>query len=130
MSSAVLGNRMFIDRSYVLTHLSPALEGAAMVRGANYDKYVTNPAHLTFTLSQPATLYVAFDFHTTLPAWLNDGSWTLTNEVFIGESNMPSNDGRRVFKKDVPAGQMTLGGNLAAPATNPIMCYTLLAVPR
>jgi len=48
-----------------------------------------------------------------LPAWLNDGTWTATGETFTSGGL----SGGRVYRKSVGAGQVTLGGNLAAPAS-------------
>jgi hypothetical protein len=115
VSTAQLGALAYIDRPYTLTDLSPTLAGNPLIEGSNDDKRVTSPAYLQFTLDRPATVFICYSpTATQLPAWLNDGTWSLTSE------RCDVNDGattpRLVYKKAVPAREITLGGNRENPA--------------
>ena len=64
-----------------------------------------------------ATLYVAFDSRATaLPPWLDDGTWTLTSLYLDATDTGTSTLARKVYSKQVPAGTVMLGGNLAPRA--------------
>lgn len=125
LSTAQVGALYYIDRSHTISSLSTALAGAKMIRTANDDKTVTATAHLRFTVNQPATLWVAYDKRATRnPSWLQDGTWIQTTDNFsttdTGASPM------RVFRKSVPAGQVTLGGNHAGGNTGALSNYIVL----
>jgi hypothetical protein len=114
--TAQAGVAYYIDRAYAITSLSANLQGGTLIRTANDDKAVNAANYLTFTLSAPATVYVVYDARaTSLPAWLNDGTWQLTSEVFVENAGAPMN----VFAKQFGAGTVTLGGNQQAPASFP-----------
>jgi hypothetical protein len=64
----------------------------------------------------------------TLPAWLDDGTWTLTDEII--KTTDPGGDSTRyVFKKPFAAGTVTLGGNLQPPATGNLSMYSVVVIP-
>jgi polygalacturonase len=116
LGTAELGALVYIDRSYTITSIGQTLGGKTLIRTANDDKWVTTPDHLTFTVNQPATVYVLYDKRIgTVPAWLSDGTWTAASWIFSDSSGTP----RQIYQKSVPAGSVTLGGNLAAPAQYP-----------
>jgi polygalacturonase len=116
LGTAVLGALVYIDRSYTITSIGQTLGGKTLIRTANDDKWVTTPDHLTFTVNQPATVYVLYDKRIgTVPAWLSDGTWTAVSWIFSESSGTP----RQIYAKSVPAGSVTLGGNLTAPAQYP-----------
>jgi hypothetical protein len=113
---AELGALIYIDRSYTINNIGLVLGGKTLIRTAEDDKWVTTPDHLTFTVNQPAIVYVLYDKRIgTLPAWLSDGTWTAASWIFSETSGTP----RQIYQKSVPAGSVTLGGNLAAPAQYP-----------
>jgi hypothetical protein len=125
VSTAQPGALYYIDRSYRIDSLSGALSGARMVRTANDDKSVTSGTHLRFTVSQPATVYVAYDRRAVRnPPWLEDGTWAATGETFAvsdaGASPM------RVYRKSVGPGTVTLGGNHAGGDTGARSNYVVL----
>jgi hypothetical protein len=113
-----------------VTTLPAELEGGLMVQAANDDKYVTANPHLTIQLGGPATVYVAYDSRgTTMPAWLTGGGYTLTSLSMVTTDGIGSLS-RRVYRKDVPAGAVSFGGNSQAPAAGAGSTYTVIAVPR
>jgi hypothetical protein len=126
LGTAQAGALYYIDRSYTLTSLSAALNGGRMIRAANDDKTVTASSHLTFTVSAPATVYVGFDTRAaTVPSWL--GSWRIVPETLAvtdsGASPM------RVYSRSVPAGSLTLGGNMASSGSGGIAHYVVIVKP-
>jgi hypothetical protein len=127
LSSARVGALYYIDRSYTIASLSAALNRGILLRTANSDKRVKASEHLKFTATA-ATIYVCYDKRAqALPAWLNDGTWTAVPEVFAVTDNGASP--MMVFRKSVPGGQVTLGGNLANPASGARSNYVVIVKP-
>mgnify|MGYP000648687425 CR=1 FL=1 len=123
LATAKAGALPYIDRSYGITALPPALNGGVLVRTANDDKAVTTSSHLTLRLGKTATVYVVYDKKGTLPGWLATG-WTLLGETVTTTDAGPSP--MRVFRKSVEAGDLVLGGNLQAPASGSLDNYFLV----
>ena len=109
---AQTGAPIYVDRSYTITDLPAELNGQALVQGANDDSKATTPAdYLQLRLTRPATVYVAFDprgENVWWPSWLS--TFTRTGET-VGTT-----DQRLIlFKRDVPAGALSLGPNSGVP---------------
>ena len=112
-----VGNQYAIDRTYTISALSANLADSRnrMILTAYDDKGVTMASHLTFTLNRTATVYVCYDGRVTMPpAFLNDGTWTLTAETFSTTHTTASPF--KVYSKAFAAGSVTLGGPLQSPA--------------
>lgn len=110
---AKVGTFAYIDRVYTLTALSETLTGARLVQTANDDKFQTASNYLQFAVDRPATLYVCYsEVATAHPAWL--GGWSATSET-CSTTDTGSPD-RVVYRRNVSAGGVTLGGNREAPA--------------
>jgi hypothetical protein len=111
-----VGDEYYLDRIYTLTSIPPELDAGTedWIKTANSDKSNTTSSNfLQFTISQGSTVYVAYDSRaTSLPTWLST-NFTLTS-LTIGVSDEMGLF--NVYKKDFPAGTISLGGNLAAPA--------------
>ena len=123
---AQVGRLIYIDRSYTWQAMPAPLVGATMIRTANNDKASTGTSHLTFDLTEAATVYVAYDSRRTVrPNWLN--SFTDTG-MQVAIANNP----HILFSQSFPTGRVTLGGNLrnvgdAPPGQGSI--YSVLVVP-
>jgi hypothetical protein len=118
-AAAAVGALPYIDRSYTVT----ATPGGTLIRTSNDDKNVSAAAHLTFTLSGPATVLVGYDKRATkAPTWLS--GWTLTSDV-VAVSDAPASP-LRVYAKSFPAGSVTLGGNQAGGPTGALSHYVVL----
>jgi hypothetical protein len=116
VAAARAGIAAYIDRDYPLTQLSAALTGATIIRAANDDKRVTATKYLQFTLDGPGTVYVCYSaLAIHRPAWLNDGTWTLSGE----QCGVSDGAARAVYQKNFPGGPISLGGNREAPAGGP-----------
>ena len=76
-------------------------------------------------VSPGAKVYVCYDSRATaLPAWLNDGSWSLTADT-VSTMDVAA----KVLLKNVPAGVVTLGGNLQAPPAGADSHYFVVVRP-
>ncbi len=118
------GEAVYIDRLYTFTSVPQAMEGATYIRTANSDKSRTEADFLSFTLTQDARVYVAYDTRASqLPQWLS--GWTDNGEI-LGTTDIVN---RRVFFRDFAAGEVVLGGNLAAGASGPESKYTVVVTP-
>ncbi|MFP2910636.1 PA14 domain-containing protein [Pyxidicoccus sp. 3LFB2] len=120
-ATAQVGTALYIDRTHAITGLSPRLQGGVLLQAANDDKLYTGTQQVRLRLNSAATVYVAMDRrNTVLPAWLADGTWSLTDENFA--TNDPSSTSTnpstpmKVYVKSVPTGTLILGGGMAAPA--------------
>ena len=119
------GKPAYTDREYTFTNIPAVLEGQELIRTANDDKDVTADDFLTFTLTSDAIVYVLYDMRSiTLPEWLADGSWEMTNNFVVTDDVI-----RRVYKKAFRAGEVTLGGNAQPPMTGPMSNYNVVARP-
>jgi PKD repeat protein len=110
LAPAEVDSLYYIDRNYRISSLTTELEGAVLVRTANNDKYVTEPDHLVLRIGEPATLSVCYDRRwSTLPAWLEDGTWTARGAIVSVTDRAASP--LEVFEKTVQPGDITLGAN-------------------
>ena len=122
--SLAAGEKVYSDRSYTFTSAPAAYFGQEYIVTANNDKTATAPDFLTFTLSAAATVYVLFDDRASaLPAWLDDGSWTPSNDT-IGTTDVT----RRLYMKAFTAGTVQLGGNAMAPMSGAGSNYNVVAI--
>ncbi len=127
LGTARPGALYYIDRSYTIASLSAALDGGVLLRTANDDKRVTASSHLAFTVSGSATVYVGYDKRgTAIPSWLQ-GGWTAVADAFAVSDGSASP--LRVYRKSVPAGPVTLGGNLAGGAAGAQSHYVVVVQP-
>jgi hypothetical protein len=130
VSIARVGQTYRIDRAYTITALSPGLDGGTLIRSANDDKNVKVPTHLTLTLAAPAMVYVAYDKRgKKLPAWLDDGTWRLTDETLSGSGGDGQASPMRIYAKRFAAGTVALGGNKQPPAVGADSNYVVIVKP-
>jgi serine/threonine protein kinase len=114
LGTAGLKELCYMDRAYPITELSSGLEGTVLIRTSCNDKHDGNPKYLQFTLTAPATIYLANDPRAKKPpAWVGDGTWQLTAES-VGFTVLKK---MHVYAKKFAAGRITLGGN-NAPSTD------------
>jgi len=123
------GDHYYTDRidagRHVLVDIPSAYECAQWIKTANNDKGVTDPNHLTFTLSQDASVFIAYDTRATAePAWLAAGFTPLGEIVDIADPS-PSQE-FDLLRRDFSAGTVVLGGNSAPGAGSN---YSVFALP-
>jgi chitodextrinase len=120
VASLGVGSQYYIDRTYTLSSIPTLLAGGQWIKTANDDKFNTSSAFLSFSINQPATVYVAYSqLATVLPAWLS--GWTNT-----GTTLQTTDRPLRVYSRAYPAGTVTLGGNWASPAAGSEEMYVVL----
>ena len=121
-----VGTTVYTDRAYQVTSVPADINNAPYIRTANDDKYNTSTSLLSFNLSKEATVYIAYDPRgTVLPQWLS--SWQkLTTQLGVNDSKITHMD---LYMKVFPAGRVTLGGNLASPASGALNNYIVIAQP-
>jgi hypothetical protein len=125
LRTAKVDTLIYIDRTSRITSLPSALLGGVLIRTANDDRYVTVANHLTFSVTRTSTITVAHDGRaTSLPTWLNDGTWTDTGKVLRRDSRT-----YRLFSKIVSAGNVTLGGNQQGVRVGNIANYVVIVQP-
>jgi subtilisin family serine protease len=130
VAPAAVGTRCYTDRRYRILALDPSLAGEAMVRTADDDKYVTMAAHLTLDVTVAATVSVCVDTRIgTLPGWL-DASWTYAGTGVLVETGDGAASPMRVYRKDVPAGTLVLGGNGAGAPAGDRSNYVVVVAAR
>lgn len=119
------GINYFTDRAYVIKSVPDILMGADFIETACDDKTVSTSKLLTFTISQPATIYVAYDPRATkLPAWLS-GWKKLTDKIGTDDPQQPS---LTLFSKYFAAGTISLGGNMQSPEAGALTQYFVIGV--
>ncbi len=110
----------YTDRNYVVTSAPSFLNGETMIRTANDDKMSTLTSLISFTLSRPATVYIAYDPRvTSLPAWTN-GFQKTTSVIGVNDSKI---NNMELYSKQFAAGNVSLGGNMASPAAGALTGY-------
>src|SRR3989344_2368661 len=105
------GVTYYLDRSYTVISLPGVLQNEEFIKTNNVDKNATSVNFLTFTLSEEAYVYIAYDSRATnLPGWMSN--YIKTTET-IKTTDITFN----IYKSAYPAGEVVLGGNMAAPAS-------------
>ncbi len=101
-----VGDTYYIDRTYSITAMPDELKGSLAIKTANNSKNSTEATLLTFTVTQDATLYVAYDARATrFPDWLT-ASFTKTGQVL-----QTTDTALMLWKREVAAGPVVLPGN-------------------
>lgn len=118
-----VGDRYYVDRQYTVSDLPPEYQGSWWVRTANDDKSQTVSDWLRFSVDRDAIVYVGYDQRAgSPPDWLT--------AAFVPTGTGPaSNDAATPFvmyARDVPAGEVVLGGNLASGASGARANYAVL----
>jgi len=117
-----------LDRNYSIISIPAELSTGAeeWIRTKNSDKRNTSACFLEFTLRQDSIVHIAYDSRaTSLPLWLEDFEPT---SLSIGVSDLAMGN-FVVFKKNISAGTLCLGGNLATGAANVGSNYTVIVQP-
>lgn len=126
------GEKIYSDRDYTITSLPAYLNKASFIQTAMDDKKDKSEDFLTFYLKKDAIIYIGYDSRlTTKPSWLKE--WTKTGERI--STNDPGSPFLEVYSKLAESGEVypysiTLGGNLASPASGSETNYIVAAVER
>jgi hypothetical protein len=115
-SNLQVGNQQYGDRTYTFTSVPAIVVGAQWIRSANDSKAFTANPTVTFSINQPAEVYLAVDDRSTLP-WMT--GWTNTGVKMINSESTPKP--YTLFRKSFPAGTVSLG-----PTVAPGSMYTVI----
>lgn len=104
-----IGVACYTDWPFEVSRVPAALVDLSMIQTANLDRESDAPDTLRFTLTRPARVYVAFDASIVrLPMWLRDYSFTPIHlEIEDEFANIKHT--MRLYTRDTPAGEVTLG---------------------
>jgi hypothetical protein len=125
-TSFAIGDLVYTDRPYTWSAAPAPLAGKPWISLPNNDKNLSAPAtnYLSFTVNTPVTVHVLYDTRATaLPAWLSGFTFTGQTVAINGDVR------RKVYSKNHPAGSITLGANLAAPAAGVSTSYSVVIAP-
>jgi hypothetical protein len=120
------GDFYYIDRTVAgrntLVDVPAAYECSQWIKTADDDALVSVASHLSFTLAQPSSVFVAFDTRSaTEPSWLATG-FTPTGEIVDVADSDPTQE-LRLLRRDFAAGPVTLGGNRPSTATSNYLVF-------
>jgi DNA-binding beta-propeller fold protein YncE len=118
------GQKLYLDRKFVVRSFPMSLQGAALLQTHNEDKTSNVRVFASFTLTVDAWVVIAFDERaSTLPQWLQD--WEqLTGKMLTDDT------GRNLYRKRFSAGErITLGGNAQAPMRGAGSHYQVIVLP-
>lgn len=110
------GNTLFGDRSYVITFISPSLQGSQWIRMANNSKmWNMNTTLMSFQVNKSTTIFIGIDQRVAKPGWI-DATW--------GASGLKLTDNEKhpisflFFQKTFPTGTVNLGPNNGGANSN------------
>jgi hypothetical protein len=116
------GMYYYTDRTYTLTGVPPQYLGLPMIKTPNSELGLTDASqYMTFELTSPATVYVAYDSRGTgsLPAWMNGFTYT-GHDIQTSLSTQPS---LMVYGRQFTGGCIDFGANMASPASGSYSNY-------
>ena len=116
------GDEYYLDRSFVLVTIPAQYKDLLWIKTRNDDKQNRSDNFISFTLTDSAIVYVAYDKSiVTLPSWLS--SWTDTGDEIITNDDNPF----RIYAREFPAGQVVLGGNAGGSSNS---MYVVMIRPK
>ncbi len=118
------GQEYYVDRPYTVTDIPGGHQGLLWIKTANDDKTSSSENFLTFTVNQDVTLYVGYDHRaTSLPQWISDHYVAVGDGVGVSDVSASP---LMLWSRDIPAGGVTLGGNMASGASGAGSMYIIL----
>ncbi|MEY3173991.1 MAG: hypothetical protein RLZZ436_1905 [Planctomycetota bacterium] len=119
------GAVIFSDRYYKFRTVPAELVGADLIRTANDDDGAQGDDWLQFELLVPATVIVGLDERTKeVPSWLTRGYEPLQEQLGADHWQM------RLFRRNFPAGPVSLGGNTENGQPGGKSHYTVILLPQ
>lgn len=106
-------SQVYIDRDYTFSFVPDFVEGNTYILTANDDKFIRASRFLDFQVNVPVIVYVAYDIrYEARPSWIVDDFEDTGAELKVGNTSRPYS--MSLFKREYPAGLITLGGNYPA----------------
>jgi len=110
------GDQCYTDRNYMLAGVPTALRYNLHIKTANDSKGYTRLDYISFDLTQPATVYIAYDERASSPPdWLSSSFTRTSKKMDINELTGAITP-MGIWRKNLEPGSHFLGGNLAAGA--------------
>lgn len=119
-----VGTSYYSDSAETITALPSELETATWIMTRQADAGNTDGSFLTFDINRAAMTYIGYDQRGTPPDWLTS---SFIDTGLTIETTDASASPLRVWKKQFPAGPVTLGGNSAAGSSGAGSMYTVAA---
>lgn len=116
------GQEYYADASFTLTTIPSSLDHQAWILTRQSDSSNATLDFLTFTANRSVVVNIAYDKRGTPPTWLSS-SFTDTGETLV--TTDPGASPLNLWRKQYPAGSITLGGNLAAGASGASSMYAI-----
>jgi DNA-binding beta-propeller fold protein YncE len=104
------GTLQYGDRTYAITSVPAALQGAAWIRSANDSKGYTGNPTVTFSISRAADVYVAVDDRIGTLSWMS--GWTNTGTKLVNNESPARSF--TLFRRSHAAGAVSLGPSTSA----------------
>jgi len=118
-----VGDEYYIDRTLTVVSIPAELQNLLWIKTANDDKGQTSEGFLTFTVNQDVTAYVAYDSRASgLPFWITDHYTEMGAGIGVTDGASPL----QVWARDVPAGSVVMGANMANGASGAGSMYVVL----
>jgi PKD repeat protein len=118
------GQEYYVDRPYTVSDLPGGFQGLLWIRTANDDKNATGENFLSFTISQDATVYIGYDHRaSSLPDWITANYAAVGDGVGVSDVSASP---LMLWSRDVSAGTVVLGGNMAAGASGAGSMYIIM----
>ena len=125
------GNVTYIDATFTLTSVPPALANGIWIQTANAlaERNNTSASYIDFTVDRPVTVYVAYDAGAaSVPNWLNPSMSSFVDAGLDIQTSDPSSPTLHVYSRSYTAGTVSLGGNLASGAGGANSNYLVVVV--
>ena len=122
------GIEYYNDRTYTLVTLPQSMQDGneQLIVTSNDDKEQTSETFLEFTLSNQATVYVAYDSRaSSLPTWLESGFTPTDMSIDVTDAMGSFN----VYEATYGAEMVQLGGNAASGEDGAASNYIVIVVP-
>ncbi len=126
-----VGNQTYIDATYTLQSVPPAVADGIWIQTANAEFNNTSSPYIDFTVDRPVTVYVAYDAGAaTLPNWLNPALSGYADTGLTIQTSDPSSPTLRLYSQAFLAGAISLGGNMATGASGADSNYLAVVVAQ
>ena len=122
------GDAHYIDRSYTLVDIPAAYEGLLWIKTANDDKTNTSEEFLTFQVNQDVTAYVCYDHQVSVPDWITGHYVDTGDDILV--SDLGAGTEMEIWSRDLPAGQVAMGGNMATGGSGAELMYLVILQGR
>ena len=122
-----VGAQCYTDQGITVTQCPASLSRLPAIKTADADHEESTDSYLQFDLHRPARVYVAYEASAaTIPDWLRGFA---RENAFIGvQGEWLEERLLQLYRRDYPAGAVTLGGNCAAGYSGDVFVHYLAVI--